>query len=56
MLKEFAKAVGRKLTGDNILIRETAGTYFKDGKHLRAILLTLYARLMNNIMKRIYHA
>lgn len=51
MLKEFAKAVGRKLTGDNMLLRRITGSYFREGKYLKAALLMLYALPIRNILK-----
>ncbi|MBR0151951.1 MAG: FkbM family methyltransferase [Synergistaceae bacterium] len=51
MLKEIAKAVGKKIAGDNIILRDIAGGYYRDGKYLRAALLMLYAMPIRNTLK-----
>lgn len=51
MLKGLMKSVGKKFLGDNILLRQFAGSYASRGRYFSAALFTLYAIPLRNILK-----
>lgn len=51
MLKELAKTAGRKIVGDNPMLRRAIGSYFRRKKYITAALLTLYTFPVRNLLE-----